>query len=489
MKRLSLVIILFLLISLIPAVIAYHQLYRSPLQRLKHRGVITVLTTNTANTYYFYKEAPMGFEYELARAFADHLGLQLKVITPGWERLFESLNRHQGDFIAAGMTRTGAREKQVAFSHSYMPVRQKIIVHKTNYAVSKPSDLDGRVIHIRQGTTYQQRLEQLQTLGIDLIMVLHRDIPTEELIQKVAEKTIELTVADSNIALLNRRYYPDIKIAFPIADQQELAWAVRRNDEELLQAINHFFRKIKKNGTYDKIYERYYSAVEFFDYVDLKKFHRRLLTRLPAYKAIIRKEAEKYGFDWRLIAALIYQESHFDPMAVSHTDVKGIMQLTRTTAEEVGVTNRFDPIQSIRGGVKYLARMCGRFDDIPDAHTRLLFGLASYNIGYGHVRDAQKIARDMGLNPTSWTSLKKTLPLLRNRKYYKTTRYGYARGTEPIRYLSRIMTYYDILKQKAVKQEYRAQTALPGRQPDENETMCRLPGTAINNGGSIGTAN
>jgi membrane-bound lytic murein transglycosylase F len=255
-------------------------------------------------------------------------------------------------------------------------------------------------------------------------------------------------VADSNIAQLNRRYYPDVKIAFPISERQQLGWAVRKGHGRIRQEMNKFFDAVHKSGTYSKIYERYYANVEIFDYVDVKTFHRRLDTRLPRYIDIIKKEAERYDFDWRFIAAVVYQESHYNPRARSYTGVKGLMQVTLRTAREMGIENRLDPAQSIHAGVKYMRKMYERFDDIDRRRDRLLIALASYNVGYGHVRDAQTIARRKGLDPEKWSSLKKTLPLLRYKKYYTTVRYGYARGTEPVRYVERILTYYDILRKK-----------------------------------------
>ncbi|MFP4040054.1 MAG: membrane-bound lytic murein transglycosylase MltF [Desulfosudaceae bacterium] len=431
--------------------VATWQIYSSPptLEKIKKRGYLIALTANNANAYYIYRDAAMGFEYDLIRAFADFLEVDLKIKTPGWNRLLDLVNTSRGDIIAAGMTATRARREKVDFSNGYLPVQQQVIVHKFNYDINTRADLAGRTIHVRQGTSYQDRLESLRQEGLELTIALHENLPTEELIQRVADKTIEITIADSNIALLNRRYYPDIKIAFPISEKQSLAWAVGRGDNHLREEINRFFNKIKRDGTFGKLYEKYYLGVEMFDYVDIKKFHLRLETRLPRYKEPIRSEAEKYDFDWRLIAAVIYQESHFDPYAASHTGVRGIMQLTLPTSREMGVDNRLDPRQSIKGGVRYLARLFSRFDQTPDPSDRLRLALASYNIGYGHVRDAQKIAADMGLPPDKWSSLEKTLPLLRNREYYKTTRYGYARGTEPVRYVKQIMLYYDILKQKA----------------------------------------
>ncbi|MBW2143886.1 MAG: transglycosylase SLT domain-containing protein, partial [Deltaproteobacteria bacterium] len=198
-----------------------------------------------------------------------------------------------------------------------------------------------------------------------------------------------------------------------------------------------------------KIYEKYYANVEIFDYVDLKKFHIRLRTRLPKYKEMIQKAAQKHGFDWRLIAAVIYQESHFNPKARSHTGVRGLMQLTQNTAKEMGVTDRRDPAQSISGGVGYIEKLYKRYDEATNP-DRLLIALASYNVGHGHILDAQKIAEEKGFNPNSWSSLQEILPLLRYPKYYKKTRYGYCRGTEPVRYVNRVLTYYDILKKEAI---------------------------------------
>jgi membrane-bound lytic murein transglycosylase F len=248
---------------------------------------------------------------------------------------------------------------------------------------------------------------------------------------------------------LNRRYYPDIKIAFPIEEPQSLGWGVKKGQKALLDKINEFFRKIEKDGTLAKIYEKYYANVEIFDYVDLKRYHLRLDSRLPKYKEFIQEAAKKYGFDWRLIAAVIYQESHFNARARSFTGVRGLMQLTLNTAKEMGIRDRLDPKQSIMGGVNYLEKLYKGFGDARDP-DRLFLTLASYNVGRGHILDAQGIAKERSLDPNSWSALKQILPLLRYPKYYKKTRHGYCRGTEPVRYVNRILTYYDILKRDAI---------------------------------------
>ena len=416
---------------------------------IKKSGQITVITRNNAHCYYTYRENTMGFEYDLAKAFSDYLGVKLKVVLPPWDDLIDTLNQGKGDFIAASLTIMPSRENLVDFSEEYLQIQQMAVLHVDNCEIKELNDLANQTIHVRRGTSYEERLNELKKEGLNLDIKTYEDLPTEELIRMVAEKEIGVTIADTNIALLNRRYYPTIKIGFPIEDPQSLGWAVRKGEEELLNEINKFIKKIKKDGTFNRIYQKYYANVEIFDYVDLVKYHQRIETRLPAYQEIIKKEADQHGFDWRLVAAMIYQESHFNPKAKSYTGVGGLMQLTQVTAADMGVKNRFDPIQSIKGGIKYLKKIYDRYDEAKKS-DRILLALAAYNVGYGHVRDAQKLAQQRGLNPNSWSSLEESLPLLRYSKYYKKTEYGYCRGTEPVRYVNSILTYYDILKRDAM---------------------------------------
>jgi membrane-bound lytic murein transglycosylase F len=359
------------------------------------------------------------------------------------------LNNGKGDFIAASMTITPSRDKLVDFSNSYLDIQQHVILHKNNYRIKTIEDLKAKSIYVRQGTSYEERLRELNEQGFSIKIKLHDDTPTEDLIRMVAKKEIGITIADSNVALLNRRYYPDVRIAFPVDELQSIGWAVKKGEKELLDKINQFLAKMEKERRLAGIYRKYYSAVEIFDYLDLKKYHNRIKTRLPQYEDIIKKAAKLYGFDWRFIAAVIYQESHFDPRARSNTGVRGIMQLTQATAKEMGIQDRIDPVKSINGGVKYLKKLYGRHGNIR-GFDRLLFTLASYNVGHGHVLDARQIAAEKGLDPNRWSSLEQALPLLSHPKFYKKSKYGYCRGTEPVRYVNRVLTYYDILKREGV---------------------------------------
>jgi membrane-bound lytic murein transglycosylase F len=420
----------------------------SSLDRIREQGRIVMITQNSANTYYLYRGEAQGFEYELAREFAQFLDVDLEVITPGWIEMFDKLDRGEGDFIAAGVTILPSRQIRVDFSSPYLQVRQQVIVHRKNEGVSGIEDLKGRTVHVRAGTSYQNRIAALNEKGLDIDLVLIPDIPTELLIGQVARGEIEITVADSNIALLNRRYNPDIRIAFPISGEQSLGWAVRNGDLALRTAVNSFLDQARKDGTFQDIYDHYYDNRVILGPVDARAFAEKVRTRLPRYEETIRRQAELHGFDWRFIAAMIYQESHFNPRARSHTGVRGLMQITQATAREMGVDDRMNPDASIRGGIKYLAKLADRFEDIEDERVRLLFALAAYNVGYGHVRDAQEIAGGKGLDPHSWSDLKTVLPLLARPEYYRRARHGYARGTEPVRYVEHILTYYDILRHK-----------------------------------------
>jgi membrane-bound lytic murein transglycosylase F len=420
----------------------------SSLDRIRERGRIVMITQNSGNTYYIYRDQPLGFEYELAAAFADHIGVDLVVLTPGWMEMFDKLVQGRGDFVAAGVAVSPFRERRMDFSDPYLTVRQEVIVRHDSSEIKTARDLDGKTVHVRAGTTFQETLAGLLGEGIKMELVLVPDVSNDELIRQVADGEIDATVAYSNVALGSRIYHPDINTAFAISPPQSLAWAVRKGDRDLLEAINDFLTMVKIDGTLDDIIMRYFGDRDHLNTFDLKAFHRGIELYLPQYRGMIREAARDYGFDWRLIAAMMYQESQFDPDARSHTGVRGLMQVTQRTAEEMGIEDRMDPEQSIRAGVGYLASLYDWFDDIEDEENRLRFALASYNVGYGHVRDAQDILRERGDDTQSWSSLRESLPLLRMPEFYRETRFGYARGTEPVRYVENVLTYYDILKKK-----------------------------------------
>ena len=421
------------------------------LHKIFKAGEITILTRNTPHSYYIYRDETMGFEYELAQEFADYLGVELKMkIAENWKRMIPELKNGNAALIAAGIAITTQRQKQVAFADGYMDIRQHIISRRNHAKIKNVNDLSGKTVHVQTATAYQERLEELRRQGIDFNIELHKDLPTEELIQQVADGDIELTVADSNIARLNQRHYPRAVMAGAISELQQLGWAVHPKAHQLREKINSFFASIKERGRFDEIYNKYYGDIGNFDYVDLRAFHRRVKSQLSRYSPFIKAAAKKHGFDWRLIAAQAYQESHLNPWAKSHAGAKGLMQLLSSTARSLKVADIYNPVDNINGGVQHLKNLYVFFDSVT-GDDRLMIALAAYNVGQGHIQDARKLAIKKKLDPNLWESLSKTLPLLRYRKYYKNARYGYCRGTEPVIYVKQIMIYYDILKRQGIE--------------------------------------
>ncbi|MEW5804808.1 MAG: membrane-bound lytic murein transglycosylase MltF [bacterium] len=451
--RRNLKTVLFLLLSYVLAACSRGHVpqkvsQETALTKIKQSGAITLITQYNSYCYYKYRGKPMGFEYDLAKAFAQFLGVKLKVqVARNWDEMVSSME--QGHFLAAKLNPSLSRLKVVDFSDGYLTIQRHIIYHKNNRDIRAIEDLEGQTIHIRKGSLSEESLNNLIQTGIRFTINTWEDATIEDLLQAVTQKKIGITIADCAIALHSRRYYPDIKIGFSIEEKQSLAWAVPKGEKDLLEEINRFFKTIWEDGTFRKIYTKYYSDAEVFDYQDIKKYHKRLETRLPRYEYIIKKMARKYGFDWRMIAALMYQESHFNPETLDPSDVQGLMQLTLVTAREMGIDNRLDPSQNIMAGVKYLRYLYNLYNKSPE-QDRLLISLASYNVGRRHILDAQELARRMNLNPNLWSSIKKTLPLLSRSKYYRQSRYGYCRGSLAVRYVQRIMVYYDILRRKAV---------------------------------------
>jgi membrane-bound lytic murein transglycosylase F len=421
------------------------------LHKILKTGQLNVITSNSAHSYYSYRDQPMGFEFELAKAYAEYLGVRLQLkIVDSWESMTRALKDGSGALLAAGIIITPEREKLVSFSKGYMKIDSHIITHRNNMRINRVEHLAGKSIHITEGSLNHDKLKELRRQHLDLMIVAHQNLSAEELIQKVDAGAIEITIADSHIASLNQQHYPGAAAKGVICDGQQLGWAVNPKAQKLLASINAFFDTIKENGKFDEIYNKYYGQNADFDYVDLRAFHRRLKSRLSRYSPFIKAAAERHDFDWRLIVAQIYQESHLNPWAKSRAGAKGLMQLLPSTAKSLGVKDIYNPVENINAGVQYLKNLYEHFD-IAEKEDRLLIALAAYNIGQGHIGDARKLARKLNLDPDRWSSLAKALPMLRYKKYYQKSKYGYCRGNEPVQYIKQIMIYYEILKSQGIE--------------------------------------
>ena len=245
---------------------------------------------------------------------------------------------------------------------------------------------------------------------------------------------------------MNQVYFPNVRVAFDLGDGRDQRWAVAAGeDNSLLNEINEFIDKVHKNGTLQRLKDRYYGHVDVLGYVGAYTFAQHLQQRLPRYEKHFKTSAKKEQVDWRLLAAIGYQESMWQAEVTSKTGVRGLMMLTQRTAQAMGVSNRLDPRQSIEGGAKYFMHVKRELDDDIEEPDRTWFALAAYNVGGGHLDDARKLAKREGLNPNKWLDVKKMLPRLSQKQWYSKTRYGYARGGEPVHFVANIRRYYDIL--------------------------------------------
>ncbi|KDO01460.2 membrane-bound lytic murein transglycosylase MltF [Pseudomonas donghuensis] len=420
----------------------------STLERVKEDGVLRVITRNSPATYFQDRNGETGFEYELVKRFADDLGVELKIETAdNLDDLFNQLGQPSGPVLAAaGLVSSEQRKSQVRFSHPYLEVTPQIIYRNGRPRPTDAKDLVGKKIMVLKGSTHAEQMAELKKQYPALEYEESDAVEVVDLLRMVDEGQIDLTLVDSNELAMNQVYFPKVRVAFDLGDARDQRWAVAAGeDNSLLNEINEFLDKVQKNGTLQRLKDRYYGHVDVLGYVGAYTFAQHLQQRLPRYEKAFQASAKKEQVDWRLLAAIGYQESMWQAEVTSKTGVRGLMMLTQRTAQAMGVSNRLDPVQSIRGGAKYFMYVKSELDDSIKEPDRTWFALAAYNVGSGHLDDARKLAKREGLNPDKWLDVKKMLPRLSQKQWYSKTRYGYARGGEPVHFVANIRRYYDIL--------------------------------------------
>ncbi len=416
------------------------------LERIIDRNELVVLTTNQPTTYYIDREDnPAGPEHDMAVSFAQSLGVEVRFVEfDSTEAVIEALRKGEGDVAAAGLTVIGERKAEFDFGPAYMDISEYLVCHRDMPAVNTIEDMKQLEIVVPAATSYADTLYQ-QYPGVNWSVSEH--LLTPALLEKVRSSEIECTVSDSTIFDINRRYHPEISAKFTLHEGSQLAWMYPKDNPRFAKAVREWFAEYTNSGAYGRDLEKYYGYIDVFDYVDIQKFKRRIKTRLPKYRDWFIKAAKENGISPALLAAQSYQESHWDPKAKSPTGVRGIMMLTQPVAKSLGVTSRLDAKTNIFAGAKYHARMKDMFDESVPEPDRTWLALAAYNVGRGHFRDAQALALKLGKNPNLWIDMKEVLPLLSDKQYYKDLTYGYARGNEPVQYVTRIRDYDDILVQ------------------------------------------
>lgn len=416
-------------------------------EQVLQRGSLIMLTRNGASSYFLGAEGDTGPEYELVRAFAGFLGVDVEVHVAGaFNQLAQLLESGQGDLVAANLTRTPSREQRFRFGPDYDEAVTEVVYRRGTQRPRELRDLVGKNVAVIAGSSYEELLERAASSvpGLEWTAVVEAGM--EDLLLAVSEGRIDATLVDSNILRINKQFYPRVNRGFTLEQTQPQAWAFQKdNDDSLVQQAHRFMAVARDSGALLAIRERFYNRANQLDQVGMFHFLKQVRERLPPLLPVFQEVAAHHEIDWRLLAAMGYQESHWDPEATSITGVRGIMMLTRNTARQLGLNDRLDPTQSIEGGARYFLRMWRRTPARIPEPDRTWMALAAYNMGWGHLEDARVLTQRQGGNPDSWVDVRERLPLLTQEKYYSQTRYGYARGLEAQRYVRNIRNYYDIL--------------------------------------------
>ncbi|MGB1109791.1 MAG: transporter substrate-binding domain-containing protein [Gammaproteobacteria bacterium] len=407
-------------------------------ESIKERRLLRVLLRNNAASYFLYRGELMGFEYEMAKAFAKAHKLRLEVIVPpDHRRMIDWLVEGRGD-MAVGFLEPlqSRRDKGVEFTEPYHFGTREVVVHK-NSTVLLPTDLADKTISVRPSSSYWEALEDLARDGFKFkIEAAPEDMETEELVARVGEGDLDVTVADSQILSIEKAQGAPVRSAFSLGKERPHAVAVRRENTELREKLDAFIKKSYKSTLYNILYKRYFTSKGSIQKLAEGRVHTLEDGSLSPWDNITKRYAEKYGFDWRLLTAQMYQESQFDPKAKSFAGAKGLMQVMPRTAKSMGFQNLEKPEQGIHAGVKYLDWVRERFESELPFSERMWFSLAAYNAGVGHVKDARRLAAELGMDPDRWfENTERAMLLLSKKKYHSKARHGYVRGGEPVSYV------------------------------------------------------
>ena len=414
---------------------------------IKRHGVLRIVTRNNAATFFLWRGEQVGFEFELLREFAKRHGLHVEVmIAPQHASLFEMLERGAGDIAAASLPMdVPPRTDAVAMTRPFNYVYDYLVARRDDDSVLGIEDLAGRAVTVRPSSAHWHTLQRLRDAGLKLdIAPAPEDAETETLIAAVGEGRIDLTVAASHVLDIELGFRTDVRKAFSLRGPVALGWAVRRDNSELLAALNEFLDKEYRELFFNVVYQKYFENPVRMQLNRKHRVDHAHADSLSPYDEIVQREAAKHHFDWRLIVAQMYQESRFNPKARSPAGAIGLMQMLPRTAREFGVRKLRDPEQSVRAGVSYLAWLHSRFEPELTVKDRIWLALAAYNAGFGHVTDARKLASgELGLDPDRWfDNVEVAMRLLSKRAYYRNTTHGYVRGREVVKYVREIRERY-----------------------------------------------
>jgi membrane-bound lytic murein transglycosylase F len=437
------------------------------LDGILERGELLVVSRNSPTTFYLDKTGPAGFEYALAGMLAQELNVEL-VMEPAFSLhgIFTKLRRQEAHLAAAGLTLTDSRSAVYPHSIPYEQLTTQVVYVAGNLRPRKVDDLIGMSILTLADSSHAGALKQLKEERLpDLVWTELPEADTMELLEALKQGEAQLALIDSSEFAVQQSLYPRLKVAFDLSAEQDMVWYLppESDNTRLLVTINRFIHRVKEDGTLARLREIHFGHTDGISRISSHTFSQMMRSTLPPYRNMIQEVAEEYQMEWSLLAAIAYQESHWNPRAESPTGVRGMMMLTLPTAREMAVDNRLDAGQSLRGGARYFKNMKRRLPEDIQEPDRTWMALAAYNIGLGHLEDARVLTEQRDGDPHRWRQVMESLPLLQKSAYYKTTRHGYARGIEAVTYVQNIRHYHSILQWQEIPQ----QLALPPLRANE----------------------
>ncbi|WP_338533975.1 membrane-bound lytic murein transglycosylase MltF [Leclercia adecarboxylata] len=425
---------------------------------IQARGELRVSTISSPLTYTAINNKVIGLDYELAQHFADYLGVKLKMtVRQNISQVFDDLDNGDADMLAAGLVYNSERSKNYQPGPTFYSVSQQLVYRVGSLRPRTLASLTADQLTIAPGHVVIDDLRALKEKKYpDLNWKVDEKLGTTALLGLVADGKLPYTIADSVAISLFQRVHPELAVALDVTDEQPVTWFSPLDaDQTLSAAMLDFFNGMNEDGTLARLEEKYLGHGDDFDYVDTRSFLRAVDNVLPDLKPLFEKYAQE--IDWRLLAAISYQESHWDALATSPTGVRGLMMLTKNTAQSLGLTDRTDAEQSISGGARYLQDMMDKVPETVPEEERIWFALAAYNMGYAHMIDARALTAKTKGNADSWSDVKQRLPLLSQKPYYSKLTYGYARGHEAYAYVENIRKYQISLVGYLMEKEREAQ--------------------------------
>jgi membrane-bound lytic murein transglycosylase F len=417
------------------------------LAQIRARGELRVVTLNLPTCYYLGAQGTEGLEFDLARAYAQQLGVRLSMFPVANERAMQAeLSAGRADVAAAALSNTPDWSRAGEAAEPYARIDQLVVYHRGGVQPRETLQLESAKLAVRAGSPQEWILERLKATVAPTLQWVQTAPSSADPVEDVDSGGAEYAITDAREFSFAHHLYPNVLVGFALPERRPLQWIVKRGARDLLASVNGFFQELQASGTLTQLVQGSAGDTRRFQYVESREFQGHVGDRLPRYRAWFEEAAAHTGIDWRLLAAVGYQESKWDPQAESEDGAVGVMMLTADTAHAMGILDRTNPQQSIFAGARYLKEVREKIPDRIAEPDRTWLTLAAYNVGFGHLEDARVLTQALGKNPDSWTEVRARLPLLAQARWYERARRGYARGWEPVQFVDRIQRWLRLLE-------------------------------------------